>query len=495
MRPWRSSRVSRGIPTPLPAGARGRRGRRLRRRLRDQPGHGPVRADAPLGGGRAPARQAGVRRAGLAAGWAAPDRPGHAGLPRRDRAEAPQVSHRSSLPVDFTLESASEPNAWAIPGHTAMNRGLLQYLENEAQFAFVMGHEMGHVAARHSAARQSRATLGSAGLGILGAAGRRGGARRAWRPCGRRRGSRHPAAPAELRPRSGAPGRPAWRPLHGARRLRSQRGGTRPRGPEPRHRRASRQPRPAPGGSLGHVADPLHASPPRGACRRAPGLHQDAAPTEVRIEGDGRHADRWLRQTEPVRRLAPAYARYDRALQAFGLAAQAARAEAGQRRPGRSSSSLSARSTPRSSSPTRPSSPRSRGTCWPCRGERGRRGARSIALSRSTRATSRRFGRSRGSAASQRSSGRRAPFRLERPVPVAGTEKRLDPVSRRWPLESPRRPGRWRGLTRRQLERVVVVLSLGSSRNAVGLVRRREGLRSLEGGAPAHQHQCHEPDR
>ena len=69
-----------------------------------------------------------------------------------------QVSHRSNLPVDFTLESASEPNAWAIPGHTAMNRGLLQYLENEAQFAFVMGHEMGHVAARHSAARQSRAT-------------------------------------------------------------------------------------------------------------------------------------------------------------------------------------------------------------------------------------------------------------------------------------------------------------------------------------------------
>ena len=82
-----------------------------------------------------------------------------------------QVSHRSNLPVDFTLESASEPNAWAIPGHTAMNRGLLQYLENEAQFAFVMGHEMGHVAARHTAARQSRATLGNVGVGVLGAAG------------------------------------------------------------------------------------------------------------------------------------------------------------------------------------------------------------------------------------------------------------------------------------------------------------------------------------
>ena len=46
-------------------------------------------------------------------------------------------------------------------------------------------------------------------------------------------------------------------------------------------------------------------------------------PAEVRIEGDGRHAERWLRQTEPIRRLAPAYARYDRALQAFAQAARA----------------------------------------------------------------------------------------------------------------------------------------------------------------------------
>src|SRR5262249_19726757 len=74
------------------------------------------------------------------------------------------VSHRPNLPVDFTLESASVPNAWAIPGHTAMNRGLLQSLENEAQFAFVMGHEMGHVAARHTAKRQTYALLGTLAL-------------------------------------------------------------------------------------------------------------------------------------------------------------------------------------------------------------------------------------------------------------------------------------------------------------------------------------------
>jgi predicted Zn-dependent protease len=45
---------------------------------------------------------------------------------------------------------------------------------------------------------------------------------------------------------------------------------------------------------------------------------------EVRIEGDGRQADRWVRQTEPVRRLAPAYARQDRARQALLQAIRAA---------------------------------------------------------------------------------------------------------------------------------------------------------------------------
>jgi predicted Zn-dependent protease len=46
-------------------------------------------------------------------------------------------------------------------------------------------------------------------------------------------------------------------------------------------------------------------------------------PADMRLEGDGVFAERWLRQTEPVRRLAPAYARYDRALQAFAQAFKA----------------------------------------------------------------------------------------------------------------------------------------------------------------------------
>lgn len=85
-----------------------------------------------------------------------------AGIVRRLHA----VSHRPNLPVDFTLENTSVPNAWAIPGHTAMNRGLLVALENEAQFAFVMGHEMGHVAARHSARRQSYGLLEALGAAM-----------------------------------------------------------------------------------------------------------------------------------------------------------------------------------------------------------------------------------------------------------------------------------------------------------------------------------------
>src|SRR5262249_10210300 len=46
-------------------------------------------------------------------------------------------------------------------------------------------------------------------------------------------------------------------------------------------------------------------------------------PSEVRTEGDGKNAERWLQQTESVRRLAPAYAHYDRALQAFSEAIKA----------------------------------------------------------------------------------------------------------------------------------------------------------------------------
>jgi len=69
-------------------------------------------------------------------------------------------SHRPDLPWSFTILNSSEANAFALPGGTVcMTRGLLTRLENEAQFAGVMGHEIGHVNHRHSVQQQSDQTL------------------------------------------------------------------------------------------------------------------------------------------------------------------------------------------------------------------------------------------------------------------------------------------------------------------------------------------------
>jgi beta-barrel assembly-enhancing protease len=84
-----------------------------------------------------------------------------------------RVSHRPGLPIDFAIQNSSVPNAWAIPGHVVITRGLLAGLDNEAEFTFVMGHEMGHVAARHSASQMSygmlsQTLLAGAGLATAG---------------------------------------------------------------------------------------------------------------------------------------------------------------------------------------------------------------------------------------------------------------------------------------------------------------------------------------
>jgi predicted Zn-dependent protease len=234
-----------------------------------------------------------------------------------------QVSHRSKLPVDFTLESASEPNAWAIPGHTAMNRGLLQHLENEAQFAFVMGHEMGHVAARHSAARQSRSTLGSTGLGILGVAADVAGLGALGSVAVGAAG-----AGTQLLLLSYDRSQELQADQLGA--LYMARAGYDP-GEAVRSHEVLNRAIDAHLANLGQRrGDPsamsqILSTHPRHEERVAElqAYVKTLPPGEVRIEGDGRHADRWLRQSEPVRRLAPAYARYDRALQAFAQAVRA----------------------------------------------------------------------------------------------------------------------------------------------------------------------------
>lgn len=78
-----------------------------------------------------------------------------------------QVSHRPHLPVSFAIQNSSVPNAWAIPGYVVITRGLLASLDNEAEFVFVMGHEIGHISARHSASQVTYGMLQQIGLGVL----------------------------------------------------------------------------------------------------------------------------------------------------------------------------------------------------------------------------------------------------------------------------------------------------------------------------------------
>ncbi|TRX74699.1 M48 family metalloprotease [Pseudomonas mangiferae] len=76
-------------------------------------------------------------------------------------------SHRSTLAYHFTVVDSADINAFALPGgYIYINRGLLAYLTSEAELAAVLGHEVGHVTARHSVRQQSQGMA----WGILGQA-------------------------------------------------------------------------------------------------------------------------------------------------------------------------------------------------------------------------------------------------------------------------------------------------------------------------------------
>ncbi|MDX1451096.1 MAG: M48 family metalloprotease, partial [Oleiphilaceae bacterium] len=79
------------------------------------------------------------------------------------------VSDLPDLPYEFVVLNNSVPNAWALPGgKIAINRGLLLALENEAQLAAVLGHEIVHAAARHGAQRMRDNLLVQIGLAGIG---------------------------------------------------------------------------------------------------------------------------------------------------------------------------------------------------------------------------------------------------------------------------------------------------------------------------------------
>ena len=69
-------------------------------------------------------------------------------------------SHRSHLKFKFTLLDSPEINAFALPGgYVYITRGIMAYLNSEAELAGVLGHEIGHVTARHSVRQQSGQTV------------------------------------------------------------------------------------------------------------------------------------------------------------------------------------------------------------------------------------------------------------------------------------------------------------------------------------------------
>ena len=77
-------------------------------------------------------------------------------------------SHRANLQWTFTVLDSPEINAFALPGgYVYVTRGILAYMESEADMAGVIGHEIGHVTARHGAQRATRQQ--NAGLGVLAA--------------------------------------------------------------------------------------------------------------------------------------------------------------------------------------------------------------------------------------------------------------------------------------------------------------------------------------
>lgn len=70
-----------------------------------------------------------------------------------------------NTPVVFRVLDSPVVNAFALPGgYVYVTRGLLYHLENEAQLAVVLGHEIGHVAARHASQRAFEQQLGQIGL-------------------------------------------------------------------------------------------------------------------------------------------------------------------------------------------------------------------------------------------------------------------------------------------------------------------------------------------
>ncbi|HSH19532.1 MAG TPA: M48 family metalloprotease, partial [Draconibacterium sp.] len=75
--------------------------------------------------------------------------------------EIGKISHRPNLNFHFRILDSPVVNAFAVPGgYVYFTRGILAQFNNEAELIGVLGHEIGHITARHSASQQSKQQLG-----------------------------------------------------------------------------------------------------------------------------------------------------------------------------------------------------------------------------------------------------------------------------------------------------------------------------------------------
>lgn len=75
------------------------------------------------------------------------------------------ISHRPNLEYNFRVVDSDILNAFAIPGgYVYFTRGIMAHFNNEAEFTGVLGHEIGHITARHSVQQQRNQILGQVGI-------------------------------------------------------------------------------------------------------------------------------------------------------------------------------------------------------------------------------------------------------------------------------------------------------------------------------------------
>lgn len=76
-----------------------------------------------------------------------------------------KLSHRPELEYHFKILDSPVVNAFALPGgYVYFTRGIMAHFNNEAEFAGVLGHEIGHITGRHSAKQQTKQVLAQVGL-------------------------------------------------------------------------------------------------------------------------------------------------------------------------------------------------------------------------------------------------------------------------------------------------------------------------------------------